>query len=364
VNGTETDVVQHPERWFWAQTDDGPRVIAHGRDPYFPPWTDTAQLDYQQPEVTRQMRAELARLATLCDGVRCDMAMLEVTSVFERVWQRQIEEFWPRAITETKRVNSDFCFLAEVYWGLDGALEEMGFDATYDKELLDDLVAGRPVVRARFDLPVAAHRRRVRFLENHDEPRIASRLPPDPLFAAAAWVMGLPSVRLVYDGQIEGKRVRLPVQLRRAPVEPVDELVRARYEMLLAALKRDVVREGQWLLLNPQAAWSGNDSCQQILAQGYDLESEHLRIFVNESAQRSQCWVRLELGSLAGQQVQLTDLTGLKSYTRDGLELMLRGLYLDLDPWEVHVFDCRVQFPAEPAAPEVRALPSLADLRR
>ncbi len=213
-------------------------------------------------------------------------------------------------------------------------------------------MTGRPLLRASFDLPAAAHRRRVRFLENHDEPRIAARLQPDPLFAAAAWVMGLPSVRLFYDGQIEGKRVRVPVQLRRAPEEPVDGLVHARYAALLAALKRKVVRNGLWLLLNPQPAWSGNDSCQQILGQGYDLDDEHLRIFVNESAQRAQCWVRLELGSLADRQVQLTDLTGPKRYTRDGMELMLRGLYLDLEPWEVHIFDCRVQMPAEPVATE------------
>ena len=104
------------------------------------------------------------------------------------------------------------------------------------------LLAGRPLVRARFDLPAAAHRRRVRFLENHDEPRIAARLHPGPLAAAAAWVLGLPSLRLIYDGQIEGMRVKLPVQLLRAPDEPVDGLVRARYETLLSALKRDVVR--------------------------------------------------------------------------------------------------------------------------
>ncbi len=150
VNGTEIDVVQHPDHWFWAQTTAGLRVIAHGRDPYFPPWTDTAQLDYHNPELTRQMRAELARLAQLCDGVRCDMAMLEVASVFERVWQRHIVEFWPRAIAETKRVNSDFCFLAEVYWGLDGALEEMGFDATYDKELLDTAGDGTAAAAGEF----------------------------------------------------------------------------------------------------------------------------------------------------------------------------------------------------------------------
>ena len=74
--------------------------------------------------------------------------------------------------------------------------------------------------------------------------------------------------------------------------------------------------------------------------------------------------MRLELGSLAGLQVQLADLAGPKSYTRDGMELMLRGLYLDLEPWEVHIFDCRVQSPQSMAASEHRAMPTLNELRR
>src|ERR1051325_10844607 len=60
---------------FAQETRDGLRWIAHGRDPNFGPWTDTAQLDYRQPGLRAAMIDELQTIASRCDGVRCDMAM-------------------------------------------------------------------------------------------------------------------------------------------------------------------------------------------------------------------------------------------------------------------------------------------------
>src|SRR5262249_54924161 len=40
---------------FLQHTAAGPHWIAHGRDPYFPAWADTAQLDYRNPETRAAM---------------------------------------------------------------------------------------------------------------------------------------------------------------------------------------------------------------------------------------------------------------------------------------------------------------------
>ena len=61
--------------------------VACGRDPYFPPWQDVAQLDYSSPDTRGAMVAELARLAQRVDGVRCDMAMLVLSDVFRGTWK-------------------------------------------------------------------------------------------------------------------------------------------------------------------------------------------------------------------------------------------------------------------------------------
>lgn len=343
IQGGEDELAAQPGNYFRVETAGGSRILAHGRDPYFAGWTDTAQLDYARGETQARMRGVLNRLALLCDGVRCDMAMLVIADVFAQTWRRPITEFWPRAIAETRRVNPDFCFVAEVYWGREPQLVEMGFDLVYDKSLLDRVVSGEGLVREQFDQPPAYHRQWLRFLENHDEPRIAARLNTLRVQAAAAWIYALPSAALILDGQMDGARVRLPVQLTRGPVEAEMAAMRRWYRRLLRALRGAAPRKGAWTLLLPASAWNGNDSCRRILGQGYDHGDLHLRVFVNWSDTRSQCWVPLELGSLHGKEVELRDELSGKVYLRDGLELTVRGLYLDMEPWECHVFDCIVR---------------------
>ena len=64
-------------------------VIAFGRDPYFPPWHDTAQLDYTNPDLRRRMIEVLKWISTIADGVRCDMAMLVLRDYFRQQWYAQ-----------------------------------------------------------------------------------------------------------------------------------------------------------------------------------------------------------------------------------------------------------------------------------
>jgi hypothetical protein len=350
VTGTEADVVSDPAGWFWVTGSNGPRAVAHGRDPNFPAWTDTAQLNYANSELQAAMQGELVRLTGICDGVRCDMAMLVLANVFERVWKRRCEEFWPEAIAKARRARPDFFFMAECYWGLEERLLEMGFDAVYDKALLDDVAAGRWPLRDRFDFPAVTQGTRVRFLENHDEPRAAARFDLPQHRAFAAWLLGLPSVRLLQEGQREGRKIRTPVQLTRRMKEQPDESVRKLYDLLLKALKTPIVREGHWQLLSTRSAWSGNESHHHILGQSYEHEGQMTCIFVNAADARSQCCVHLGLSSPAGGDVVLRDLLSDKVYVRDGIALMLRGLYLDMERWEAQIFECTTR----PAAGEAQ----------
>ena len=182
VHGTEADLAREPENYCRA----GSAVLAHGRDPYFPGWRDTLQLNYAEPALQQAMTSELLRIAGQADGVRCDMAMLVLPEVFERTWGMRPWPFWPEAIERVRARNPEFVFLAEVYWDLEWELQQQGFDYTYDKRLYDRLREGqaRPV-RDHFRADAAFQGRSARFLENHDEPRAAatyaSAMPVFPL---------------------------------------------------------------------------------------------------------------------------------------------------------------------------------------
>jgi hypothetical protein len=317
----------------------GDLLLAHGRDPYFPGWSDTLQLNYGNPATPEAMGAELRSVAEKCDGVRCDMAMLLLPEVFERTWGIPAQPFWPEATRRVHERAPAFCFLAEVYWDLESTLLQQGFDYAYDKRLYDRLRDGHArSVREHFFAGLNYQSKLARFLENHDEARAAATFPEPRHQAAAVTTFLSPGLRFFHEGQLEGRLKRLSPHLGRAPEEPANESLRRFYSGLLEVLRRPILRHGRWQLLQCAPAWEGNGSCDAFIAFAWeDSGAERLVLAVNYAGHRSQCYVRLP-GELAGRHWQFRDLLGDARWERAGSALQTTGLYLDIGPWHYHVF--------------------------
>ena len=267
IAGTELDLTRAPQNYTRVKRKGGDLLLAHGRDPYFPGWPDTLQLNYGNPATQGAMIGELLRIAGQCDGVRCDMAMLVLPDVFQRTWGLQAELFWPKATQRVRKQSPGFCFMAEVYWDLEWTLQQQGFDYTYDKRLYDRLREGhaRPVRdHLRADLDYQS--KMARFLENHDEPRAAATFPPGMHEAAAVITFLSTGLRFFHQGQFEGRKKRISPHLVRAPKEPTDAALHQFYERLLAVLRQPAVRDGQWRLLDCVPAWDGNSTSDCFIA--------------------------------------------------------------------------------------------------
>jgi hypothetical protein len=340
VAGNEHDLARARANYASIKRMGIDRLLAHGRDPYFPAWPDTLQLNYGNPATQEAMIGELQKIARQCDGVRCDMAMLLLPDVFERTWGLVAEPFWPRAIEAARAVASSFCFMAEVYWDLEWVMLQQGFDYAYDKRLYDRLRAGQPrSVRDHLHAGLDYQSKLVRFLENHDEPRAAATFSPGMHQAAAVITYLSPGLRFFHQGQLEGRRKRISAHLIRAPREPVDDALAQFYETLLATLRRPSLASGEWRLLDCEPAWDGNgtsDCCIAWCWQGGDRE--RTLIAVNYAGNQSQCYVRLPWSDLVGCAVRLKDLLVSVTYDRDGNDLISPGLFLDLPPWGRHAF--------------------------
>jgi alpha amylase-like protein len=340
VQGTELDFAREPQNYAWANRKKGDLVLAYGRDPYFPGWPDTFQLNYGNPATQEAMIAELLKIGGQCDGVRCDMAMLVLPDVFERTWGVRSEPFWPRATASVRERFPDFRFMAEVYWDLEWTLQQQGFDYTYDKRLYDRLTEGhaRPV-REHFHAGLDYQDKMARFLENHDEPRAAATFSPGAHEAAAVITFLSPGLRFFHNGQFEGRKKRISPHLIRGPEELNDDKLKRFYDRLLAVLKRPVVRNGQWQLLECEPAWEGNWTSDCYVAFAWQGSgTERLLVAVNNAANQSQCYVRLPFSDLGDSQWRLEDLIGGAAYDRAGSDLQLRGLYLDEPAWKASVF--------------------------
>ncbi|MDN8614910.1 alpha-amylase family glycosyl hydrolase [Variovorax ginsengisoli] len=341
VHASEADLARAPQNHCRLNTKNGPLLLAHGRDPYFDGWPDTLQLDYGNAHLQASMLAELERIAGQCDGVRCDMAMLIVPEVFERTWGIRAEAFWPRAIDTVRRSQSDFLFMAEIYWDMEWTLQQQGFDYAYDKRLYDRLheQRARPV-REHLCADMGYQDKLARFLENHDEPRAAAAFAPGVHPAAAVLTYLSPGLRFFHQGQFEGRRIRISPHLVRGPDEAVDGALERFYGHLLDVLRLPALRDGRWSLRDCLPAWDGNPSSDNFIAFDWEgADGERVLVAVNYAPQPSQCFVRLPFPQLAGSVLRLSDLLGTAVYDRPGDDLLSRGLFLDLPPWGHHAFD-------------------------
>ena len=342
VQGTLDNYRAEPTLFHPVEDADGSavRFIACGRDPFFPPWRDVAQLNYFNPATRDAMIGVLTSIAQHCDGVRCDMAMLVLNDVFAQTWAERVDllwrapaaQFWPEAIR-----RAPMTYLAEVYWDREYELQQQGFDYTYDKRLLDRLHHGNPSeARGHLHADPAYGMRLARFLENHDEARCAPtfgrRLP-----AAAALTFTLPGLRFFFDGQFAGAELRAPVQLGRWPDDPDRPDLRDFYARLLSAIDRPLFHDGTWSLLDVRGA--GDPTFTDLIACAWRHGTDMAIVAANITDHAAQGLV--SVGDLPpGDAFELRDQLSDRSWrwTRGNLD---SGLYVRLEPGAAHLF--RVQ---------------------
>jgi glycosidase len=186
-------------------------------------WYETMKLNYGYdlqngknyldpvPPVWTKMRDILVFWANKgVDGFRCDVA--EFVPV----------EFWHWVIPEVRKINPNMVFIAEAYDPSKYAnyVSYGGFDYMYDKVGLYDAL--KPLIKNEANATVATIRKVIqsqegglsnhmlRFLENHDEERIASKgFSQKPEYAKAAMVLtatlGSGPV-MIYSGQELGEQ--------------------------------------------------------------------------------------------------------------------------------------------------------------
>ena len=250
VHGTQNDFENEPSCFYQVETPAARTFIALARDPYFPPWKDVAQLNHYHPGMRAAQLDELRTIANHCDGVRCDMAMLHLNSIFAWIWGRLMDcsappqkEFWAEAHAAVPNLT----LLAEAYWGTEPRLLDLGFSFAYDKELYDAVRDTKiEEIHARIACDAALQGRLARFMENHDEARRAVVFGNERLQAAGTLLGTLPGLRFYHQGELEGRQIHLPITLRMAADEPVDPVSVSFFEKILQISREDVFHAGQW----------------------------------------------------------------------------------------------------------------------
>lgn len=219
--------------------------VYYGKDPHFEPWIDTVQLDYTKLATRKFMQSRLQSIANVCDGIRCDMAMLILPKVFNQTWKLAIEnqdfdqDFWQESIASIKAKDPNFIFLAEVYWDLESQIYELGFDYVYNKDFLDSLLTSNGQwLEQSLKIPNSIFN-----LENHDEPRSTKLFLNREKLSAIAILVFSPGLQLYQNGQIEGNSTRLPIQLCAKQIFPTDFGLQTFYFGLFNLVSGDLFRD-------------------------------------------------------------------------------------------------------------------------
>lgn len=341
IKGTLDDLMSKSFEFFSVGKD----VYAHGRDPNFPPWTDTVQINAFSSEARQKAINTTLTIARQCDGIRCDMAMLMTNNVFSKTWGEKAgiqpkNEFWEDIIPKVKEEYPEFKFLAEVYWNLEWELQQQGFDYCYDKKLYERLAnESAQTVREHLQADWNYQRKLLRYIENHDEQRAVAVFGEEASMAAALITLTLPGARLVFEGQTHGLEKKLPVQLGRYPTEPDNIKIMEFYDKLLKFIPGKEFENANWSLCNVNPV--DDNSFNNIIAYQWWTDKERLLIVVNYSIRHSKAHIILKELDFGTSNWSFIDLFNQKEYSYNSQDLKENGLYTELEAWKGHIFQIK-----------------------
>jgi hypothetical protein len=344
VQGSAADYQRNSASFYKVDFPQGAVYFALGKDPYFPPWKDVAQLNHFQTGMRAAHIADLKTIAGHCDGVRCDMAMLQLNDIFGKLWQAFLgettppaQEFW----SEARAMCPGLIMLAEAYWGTERRLLDLGFSFVYDKGFYDSVRDEKiSEVRGRLSIPASDQSHLARFLENHDEERCAAVFGKQRVASVGTLMGSLPGLRFYYQGELEGCRIHQPIELGRFPVEPVDSEIAVFFQKILAITNGETFHSAQWTLLPINS--EGDISPDGLIAYEWRSSNVWKLVVVNLLAGASQGRIPLGERVAADRQYVFYDELNDVRYARSGEELHDSGLFVRREGFQAHLFDVTI----------------------
>jgi hypothetical protein len=339
----QQDFERNPSFYYSAKTAKGTRIIALAKDPYYPPWKDVAQLNHFDPALRAAQIAELRTIANHCDGVRCDMAMLQLNDIFANGWGHLLgnplppaKEFW----MEVHSAVPNLVLLAEAYWGTEQRLLDLGFSFVYDKAFYD-AVRDINIPRIRDQLNTGSQQQShfARFMENHDEARRPEVFVNDRLASAGTLMGTLPGMRFYHQGELEGRKIHLPITLRIAAEELLDPVSIAFFQKILQITQQEVFHDGEWNLL--QVVPEGDVPTEGLIVYEWRSANAWKVIAVNLTSVAMQGRIRFGDHISPSQQYDFHDELDDVHYARNGEEIHKVGLFIRREGLQAHLLDVK-----------------------
>ncbi len=397
------------------------RYIYHGNDGTSFPWNDTAQLDYLNPAVREQVIRTILHVARLFPVIRFDAAMTLAKRHFHRLWfpgpgtsgaipsraeysmsdeefnRAMPHEFWREVVDRVAAEVPGTLLLAEAFWLMEGYfVRTLGMHRVYNSAFMNMLrdeknAEYRSVIKETIKFDPDIMKRYVNFMSNPDERTAIDQFGTgDKCFGVATMMATLPGLPMFGHGQIEGFTEKYGMEYQRPRYEesPNHWLVERHEREIAPLLKRRwlFAESGNFLLYDfyrPKGtvdenvfAYSNRGGDHRVLVVYHNrYASTHGTIDYSAASmdkgsgelRQRRLGEGLDFGGGAGRVLVFRDsLTGLE-YLRRADDLASRGLTLDLQAYQCHVFvdwqvrDSTAEYPWDRLCDELggRGVPNL-----
>jgi len=385
-------VFKRLDRWTGSE-----QYIYHGNDGTALPWNDTAQLNYLNPEVREAVIQTILHVARQFPVIRFDAAMTLAKRHIQRLWfplpggspwgasipsraehamsQEQFDaaipvEFWREVVDRVAVEAPETLLLAEAFWMMEGYfVRSLGMHRVYNSAFMNMLrdeknAEYRSIMKNTMEFEPEILRRFVNFLNNPDEKTAVEQFGKgDKYFGIVTLCATMPGLPMVGHGQVEGYSEKYGMEYQRAYYDetPDQGLVDYHYQQIFPLFKRrPIFAEVENFLLYDCANRDGSIN-EDVFAYSNRFGSERSFVVYHNKHAETRVWVRtsveqpVKIGAgrelrrrNLGEGLDLThdpqtwsifrdSVTGLE-YIRNSLELREKGLYLELGPYQRHVF--------------------------
>ncbi len=372
------------------------RFIYHGNDGTSMPWNDTAQLDFVKSEVREAVIQTILHVARKFPIIRFDAAMTLAKKHFQRLWYPEPgtggaipsrsefgltkaefdrlmpQEFWREVVDRVAVDAPDTLLLAEAFWLMEGYfVRTLGMHRVYNSAFMNMLrdeenANYRSVMKNTLEFDPEILKRFVNFMNNPDERTAVDQFGKgDKYFGVCTLMATLPGLPMFGHGQIEGFAERYGMEFTRAQwdEQPDGNLIARHEREIFPLLHRRATFAGvEHFLLYDFFTPEGQVNEDVIAYSNRHHEDRALVVYHNRYSATSG-WIRASVAHIDPSSpkserrlVQRTlgaglgipddpDLYLLLRDHRTGLEFIhntheihSRGIYLELQAYEYHVF--------------------------
>lgn len=372
------------------------RFIYHGNDGTSMAWNDTAQLNYLMPEVREAVIQTILAVARQFPVIRFDAAMTLAKRHVQRLWfpepgtggaiasradfgltKQQFDElvpqeFWREVVDRAAVEAPDTLLLAEAFWMLEGYfVRTLGMHRVYNSAFMhmtrdEDNAKYRILIKNTLEFDPEILKRYVNFMNNPDERTAVEQYGKgDKYFGICTLMVTTPGLPMFGHGQIEGYAEKYGMEYRRAFWdEHPDQWLVDRHEREIVPLihKRylfaEVANYRLYDFVNADGsvnedvfAYSNRSGDERSLVV-YHNRYGTVRGWINTSVpflyrtgngdekamRRDSLGEGLALGREPQRFTIFRDQASNLEFIRPNWELTGRGLYLELNSYQTHVF--------------------------